>query len=64
MGGVTVMSYKDDLKRYGNINVWEYIPEDEHSHISNKIWESLSRAGLELSQDAELSIKIYDEVDG
>ena len=64
MGGVTVMSYKDELIKYGYINLWEYIPEDEHSHISNKIWEALGRAGLELSQDAELSIKIYDEVDG
>ena len=32
------------------INLWEVIPEDEHSHISNKIWEALDRAGIELSQ--------------
>ncbi len=44
------------------INLWEVIPEDEHSHISNKIWEALDRAGIELSQDAELSIKVYDEI--
>ena len=41
------------------INLWEVIPEDEHSHISNKIWEALDRAGIDLSQDAELSIKVY-----
>ena len=44
------------------INLWEVIPEDEHSHISNKIWEALDRAGIDLSQDAELSIKVYDEI--
>ena len=60
MGGVTVMSYKDDLKRYGYINVWEYIPENQHSKISASIWEALDRAGIKLSQDAELSIRVYD----
>tara|TARA_Y100001951_G_C11197047_1_gene214909 strand:+ start:394 stop:573 length:180 start_codon:yes stop_codon:yes gene_type:complete len=55
--------YKDELKKYGYINLWEYIPEDEHSHISNKIWESLDRAGIEFPQDAELSIRIYSELD-
>ena len=43
------------------LNLFEHIPEDEHNHISNKIWEALDRAGIELSQDAELSIRIYDE---
>ena len=43
------------------INLWEVIPEDEHSHISNKIWEALDRAGITLSQDAELSVRVYDE---
>ena len=43
------------------LNLFEHIPEDEHSHISNKIWEALDRAGIELSQDAELSIRIYDD---
>ena len=43
------------------LNLFEHIPEDEHNHISNKIWESLDRAGIELSQDAELSIRIYDD---
>ena len=45
----------------GYLNLFEHIPEDEHSHISNKIWEALDRAGIELSQDAELSIRIYDD---
>ena len=43
------------------LNLFEHIPEDEHNHISNKIWEALDRAGIELSQDAELSIRIYDD---
>ena len=29
------------------LNLYEHIPEDEHSHISNKIWEALDRAGIE-----------------
>ena len=43
------------------LNLFEHIPEDEHNHISNKIWEALYRAGIELSQDAVLSIRIYDD---
>ena len=42
-------------------NLYEHIPEAEHSHISNKIWEAFDRAGIKLSQDAELSIRVYDE---
>lgn len=56
---------KNPFTKLGNmeqyLNLFEHIPEDEHNHISNKIWESLSRAGIELSQDAELSIRIYDD---
>ena len=43
------------------LNLFEHIPEDEHNHISNKIWEALDRAGIKLNQDAELSIRIYDD---
>ena len=43
-------------------NLYEHIPEDEHSHISNKIWEAFERAGIKLSQDAELSIKVYEPI--
>ena len=43
-------------------NLYEHIPEDEHSHISNKIWEAFDRAGIKLSQDAELSIKVYEPI--
>ena len=42
-------------------NLYEHIPEDEHAHISNKIWEAFERAGIKLSQDAELSIRVYDD---
>tara|TARA_B100000945_G_C20101031_1_gene465896 strand:+ start:453 stop:608 length:156 start_codon:yes stop_codon:yes gene_type:complete len=44
------------------INLWEVIPEDKHSQIANRIWEALDDEGIALSQDAELSIRIYDEV--
>ena len=43
------------------LTLYEHIPEDAHSHISNKIWEALDRAGIKLSQDAELAIRIYDD---
>ena len=45
-----------------HINLWQVIPEDEHNHISNKIWEALDRAGITLSQDAELSVRVYDTI--
>ena len=54
--------YKQQIELDGYINIWEVIPEDEHSHISNKIWEALDRAGITLSQDAELSVRVYDEL--
>ena len=53
------MIYTNKMENY--LNLFEHIPEDEHNHISNKIWEALDRAGIELSQDAELSIRIYDD---
>ena len=43
------------------INLWEVIPEDEHSHIANTIWSALDEHGITLTQDAELSIRVYDE---
>tara|TARA_R100000742_G_C4267964_1_gene86237 strand:- start:163 stop:348 length:186 start_codon:yes stop_codon:yes gene_type:complete len=43
------------------INLWEVIPENEHSDISDKVWQALDKAGIDVSEDAELSIKIYDE---
>ena len=42
-------------------NLYEHIPEDEHAHISNKIWEAFERAGIKFSQDAEISIRVYVE---
>ena len=53
------IEYSNKMENY--LNLFEHIPEDEHNHISNKIWEALDRAGIELSQDAELSIRIYDD---
>tara|TARA_Y100000768_G_scaffold60616_1_gene41051 strand:+ start:938 stop:1096 length:159 start_codon:yes stop_codon:yes gene_type:complete len=51
------------MSDYEKINLFEVIPEDEHSQIANTIWEALDRAGIELSQDAELSIKVYEPID-
>ena len=51
--------YTNKMESY--LNLFEQIPEDEHSRISNMIWEALDRAGIELSEDAELSIRIYDD---
>ena len=45
----------------GYINLWEVLPEDKHSEIANIIWEALDKEGITLTQDAELSIRIYDE---
>ena len=57
------MNYKQQIKLDGYINIWEVIPEDEHNHISNKIWEALDRAGITLTQDAELSVRVYDSIE-
>ena len=47
------------LNQENYLNLFEQIPEDEHNHISNKIWGALDRVGVELGQDAELSIRVY-----
>ena len=58
---VIKMNYKQSLKLDGYINLWEVIPEDKHSKLANLIWEALDKEGITLTQDAELSIRIYDE---
>jgi len=55
------MNYKQSLETDGYINLWEVIPEDKHSKLSKLIWEALDEEGITLTQDAELSIRIYDE---
>ena len=55
------MNYKQPLELDGYINLWEVIPEDKHSKLANLIWEALDEEGITLTQDAELSIRIYDE---
>ena len=55
------MNYKQLLELDGYINLWEVIPEDKHSKLANLIWEALDDEGITLTQDAELSIRIYDE---
>ncbi len=55
------MDYKQLLELEGYINLWEVLPEDKHSKIANIIWEALDEEGITLTQDAELSIRIYDE---
>ena len=58
---VIKMNYKQSLELDGYINLWEVIPEDKHSKLANLIWEALDEEGITLTQDAELSIRIYDE---
>ena len=55
------MNYRQSLELDGYINLWEVIPEDKHSKLANLIWEALDNEGITLTQDAELSIRIYDE---
>ena len=55
------MSYKQSLELDGYINLWEVIPENKHSKLANLIWEALDDEGITLTQDAELSIRVYDE---
>ena len=55
------MDYKQLIELEGYINLWEVLPEDKHSKIANIIWEALDEEGITLTQDAELSIRIYDE---
>ena len=55
------MNYKQSLELDVYINLWEVIPEDKHSKLANLIWEALDNEGITLTQDAELSIRIYDE---
>ena len=55
------MNYKQSLELDGYINLWEVIPEDKHSKLANLIWEALDNEGITLTQDAELSIRMYDE---
>ena len=55
------MDYKQLLELDGYINLWEVLPEDKHSKISNLIWKALDDEGITLTNDAELSIRIYDE---
>ena len=55
------MDYKQLIEFDGYINLWEVLPEDKHSKLANLIWEALDEEGITLTQDAELSIRIYDE---
>ena len=55
------MNYKQSLELEGYINLWEVIPEDKHSKLAAQIWKALDDEGITLTQDAELSIRIYDE---
>ena len=59
--GRLTMNYKQSLELDGYINLWEVIPEDKHSKLANLIWKALDDEGITLTQDAELSIRIYDE---
>ena len=55
------MDYKQLIELDGYINLWEVLPEDKHSKIAKQIWKALDEEGITLTQDAELSIRIYEE---
>lgn len=57
------MNYKQSLELDGYINLWEVIPENKHSKLANLIWEALDDEGITLTQDAELSIRVYDSLE-
>ena len=57
------MNYKQLIELDGYINLWEVIPEDKHSKLANLIWEALDESGITLTQDAELSIRVYDSIE-
>ena len=54
------MKWQQLIELDGYINLWEVIPEDKHSKLANLIWEALDDEGITLTQDAELSIRVYD----
>ena len=55
------MNYKQLIELEGYINLWEVLPKDKHSKIADQIWKALDDEGITLTNDAELSIRIYDE---
>lgn len=57
------MNWKQLIELEGYINLWEVIPEDKHSKLANLIWEALDEEGITLTQDAELSIRVYDSIE-
>tara|TARA_Y100000991_G_scaffold196170_1_gene165891 strand:+ start:212 stop:394 length:183 start_codon:yes stop_codon:yes gene_type:complete len=57
------MNYKQLIELDGYINLWEVIPEDKHSKLANLIWKALDDEGITLTQDAELSIRVYDSLE-
>ena len=57
------MIWKQLIELEGYINLWEVIPEDKHSKLANLIWEALDDEGITLTQDAELSIRVYDSLE-
>ena len=59
----TEMNYKQLIELEGYINLWEVIPEDKHSKLANLIWKALDDEGITLTQDAELSIRVYDSIE-
>ena len=55
------MDYKQLIELDGYINLWAVLPRDKHSKIADRIWKALDDEGITLTNDAELSIRIYDE---
>ena len=57
------MNWKQLIELDGYINLWEVIPEDKHSKLANLIWQALDDEGITLTQDAEVSIRVYDSLE-
>ena len=52
------MDYKQLIELDGYINLWEVLPEDKHSKISNLIWKALDDEGITLTNEAELELSL------
>tara|TARA_B000000609_G_C24074671_1_gene293982 strand:- start:107 stop:289 length:183 start_codon:yes stop_codon:yes gene_type:complete len=43
------------------INVFSKLPDEDAYPIMDMIWKALEKQGLDFGQDAEMSIRIYDD---
>ena len=43
------------------INVFSKLPDEDAYPIMDMVWKALDKRGLDFGQDAEMSIRIYDD---